>query len=110
MTVAFVSPVSMIAWMQDFSQALGQVWRPENLRQEQNRTARILMLRDRLECLLQRRISRELFGAGKKPGINFRVDSAQFRLQSRRVAFRVVHQKTWIDAEESRQQFAGRVR
>src|SRR5258707_12683984 len=68
------------------------------------------MFSDGLECVLQRRIGRELFGAGEKPGIDFRVDSAQFRLQPRRVAFGVVDQKTWIDAEESRQQFARRVR
>ena len=105
-----LSSVLMIARTQNFSEAFSQIGRPENFRQEQNRPARIFMFRDRLECVLQRRISRELFGAGKKPGIDFRVDSAQFRLQPRRVAFRVVHQETWIDAEESRQQFAGRVR
>src|SRR5260370_2500105 len=102
--------ILMITRVQDFSETFGQIGRPENFRQEQNRPTRILMLRDRLECVLQRRIRCELFGAGKKPGINFRVDGAQFRLQPRRVAFGVVHQKTWIDAEESRQQFAGRVR
>ena len=53
MPVAFVSPVSMIAWMQDFSQALGQVWRPENLRQEQNRPARVFVLRDSQERALK---------------------------------------------------------
>src|SRR5258708_33559515 len=68
------------------------------------------MFRNGQKPALKRRISCELFGAGKKPGIHFRVDSAQFRLQPRRVASRVVHQKTRIDAEESRQQFAGRVR
>src|SRR5260370_24476947 len=102
--------ILMISRVQDCSEGFGQRGRPENFRQEQNRPARILMLRDRLECVLQSRISRELFGAGKKPGIDLRVDGAQFRLQPRRVAFGVVHQETWIDAEESRQQFAGRVR
>src|SRR5260370_2164825 len=102
--------ILMITRVQDFSETFGQIGRRENFRQEQNRPARILMLRDRLECVLQSRISRELFGAGKKPGIDLRVDGAQFRLQPRRVAFGVVHQETWIDAEESRQQLAGRVR
>src|SRR6266566_2533069 len=110
MTFAFVSPVSMIAWMQDFSQALGQVWRPENLRQEQNRPARVFVLRDSQECALKHWVGRELFCACKKPRIDLCVYGAQLRLQARRVAFRVVHQKAWIDAEESRKQLAGCVR
>jgi hypothetical protein len=36
MTAALLSPVLMIARMQDFSEALGQIGRPENFRQEQN--------------------------------------------------------------------------
>ncbi len=110
MTFAFVSPVSMIAWMQDFSQALGQVWRPENLRQEQNRPARVFVLRDSQERALKHWVGRELFCACKKPRIDLCVYGAQLRLQARRVAFRVVHQKAWIDAEESRKQLAGCVR
>ncbi len=39
MTADFLPPVLMIARMQDFSEALGQIGRPENLRQEQNRPA-----------------------------------------------------------------------
>src|SRR5258708_5066220 len=106
MAAARLSPVLMIAWMQNFSEALGQVRCPENFRQKQNRPARVFMLRDGQKCALKHGISRELFGAGKKPGIDFRVDRAQFRLKTWRIAFRVVHQKTWINAEESRQQFA----
>ncbi len=66
------------------------------------------MLGDDQKRPLKRRISRELFGARKKPGIDFRVDGAQFGLQARRVAFRVVHKKARIDAEEPRQQLACR--
>src|SRR5713226_6569729 len=106
MTAALLPPVLMIGRMHDFSEALGQIGRPENFRQEQNGPARIFMLGDGQKSALKRRIRRELFGAGKKPGIDFRVDRTQFRLQPRRIAFRVVHQKTWIDAEESRQQLA----
>src|SRR5260370_14464617 len=64
------------------------------------------MFRDGQQPALKRGIRRELFGAGKKPGIDLRVDRPQFRLKPRRIPFRVVHQKTWIDAEESRQQLA----
>jgi len=32
------------------------------------------VLRDDQKCTLKRRIRRELFGAGKKPGIDFRVN------------------------------------
>ena len=46
MTVALLSSVVMIARMQDFSEALGQVRSSENLRQEQNRPARVFVLRD----------------------------------------------------------------
>src|ERR1700694_2177194 len=106
MTAALLSPILMIAVVQYFSEALGQIGRPENFRQEQNRPAGVFMLRDCQKCTLKRRIGRELFGAGIKPGIDFRFDRAQFRLKTRRIAFRVVHQKSWIDAEESRQQFA----
>src|ERR1700686_3951394 len=110
MTAALLSRVLMIAVVQYFSEALGQIGRPENLGQEQNRPARVFMLRDGQKCALKNRISRELFGAGIKPGIDFRFDRAQFRLKTWRIAFRVVHQKSWIDAEESRQQFARCVR
>ena len=67
------------------------------------------MLGDGQKCTLQHRIRRELFGAGKEPGIDFRVDGPQFRLQPGRIAFRVVHQETWVNAEESRQQLARRM-
>ncbi len=106
MAAALLSPILLIAVMQDFSEALSQVGCPKNFRQEQNRPARVFMFRDCQKCALKDGISSELFGAGKKPGINFRVDGTQFRLQSRRIAFRVVHQKTWIDAEEPRQKLA----
>ena len=101
--------ILMITRVQDFSETFGQIGRPENFRQEQNRPARILMLRDGLECVLQRRISRELFSPGKEPGVNFRVDGAQFRLQPRRVALGIVHQVPGMDLEETRQQHARRV-
>src|SRR5437879_8271244 len=68
------------------------------------------MLRDGQKRALKRRIGRKLFGAGKKPGIDFRVNGTQFRLQARRVAFWVIHEKAWIDAEEPRQQLARGVR
>src|SRR5258708_2605879 len=70
MTAALLFPVLMIALVQHFPEALGQIGRPEDLR----------------------------------------LDRAQFRLKSWRIAFRVVYQKTWIDPEESRQQFARCVR
>ena len=106
MTAALLSPVLMIAVVQDFSEALGQIGRPENFRQEQHRPARVFMLRDIEKRTLKERIGRKLFGTGKKPGIDFRVDRTQFRLKSRGIALRIVHQETWIDAEESRQQVA----
>ena len=68
------------------------------------------MFRDGEKRLLQSWISRELLGSGEKPGIDFRVNGPQLRLEPRGVAFRIVHQKSWIHAEESRQQFARCVR
>src|SRR5262250_1267544 len=56
------------------------------------------------------RISREILGAGKEPGINLGVNGAQIRLQTRRVPFRVIHEKSGIDTEEASQQVARRVR
>src|SRR5438128_2051690 len=67
------------------------------------------MLRDDQKRTLKRWISRKLFGASKKPGVNLRVNGTQFRLQARRVTFRIIHQKAWIDAEESRQQLTCRM-
>jgi len=110
MTLALMSPILMIARMQDFSESRGQVWRPENLRQEQNCPARVFVLGDGLERALKHWVGRELFGASKKPRIDLCVYGAQLRLQARRVAFRIVHQKAWIDAEKSRKQLARCVR
>src|SRR5258708_26744136 len=62
------------------------------------------------ESALKNGVCGELLSAGKKPGIDFRVNSAQFRLQPWRVTLRGVHQKSGIDAEESRQKLARRVR
>src|SRR6266576_7358153 len=102
MSVALVPSVLMIPVVQDLSETLGQVRRPKNLRQEQNRPARVFVLRDSQERTLKNWVGRELFCACKKPRIDLCVYGAQLRLQARRVAFRVVHQKAWIDAEESR--------
>src|SRR3989442_12701386 len=110
MTVALVPSVLMTAGMQNFTQAFGQVRRPENLCQEQNRAARVLVLRDGQEHTLKHWIGRELFGTGKKPRIDLRVDGPEFRLQARRVAFRVIHQEARIDTEESRQYLASWMR
>ena len=68
------------------------------------------MFRDDQERTLERRIGCELFGTGKEPGVDLRVNGAQFGLQARRVAFGIVHQKSWIDAEEPCEQLARGVR
>ena len=68
------------------------------------------MLGDRLERTLKNRIRGELLGAGKKPRIDFSVDSPQLRLKPRRIPFRIIHQEARIDTEESCQQLARRVR
>jgi len=51
------------------------------------------MLRDGQKRALKRRIGRKLFGAGKKPGIDFRVNGTAISIASRRVAFWVIHEK-----------------
>ena len=96
-----LTSIMMIAMVQNFSETLGQVRRSDNFRQEQNRAARIFVLRDGQKRALESRIGRELFGAGKKPGINLCVNGAQFGLKPRRVAFRVIHQKSRVNAEET---------
>src|SRR6266567_1828781 len=77
---------------------------------KQKRVPRIRMLRDGQKRPLKLRIRRKLLGPGKEPRIHFRVDRSQFRLQARRVAFRIVHQEPWVDPEEPRKQFSRRVR
>src|SRR5580700_8612232 len=96
--------------MQNFSQAIRQTWRAKNFRKEQKRLARILMSGDGQKTAAQFRIGGKLFGAGIEPRVDLGVHSTERGLQLRRVAFRVVHQKTWIDAEEARQQRARAMR
>ena len=100
----------MLARMQNFSQPICQTWRAKYLRKEQKRPARIIVSRDRQETAAQFRIGGKLFRAGVEPRIDLGVHNPKRGLQLRRVAFRIVHQKTWIDAEETREQRARAVR
>src|SRR5580704_4227364 len=100
----------MFGRMQNLPEPLGKTRRAKNLRKEQKGPAGIFVVRDRQKAAAKLRIGGKLFGGSIKPGVNLGVDDAQRRLQLRRVAFRIVHQKTGIDAEEARQQSARAVR
>src|SRR5580658_7733698 len=105
-----MSTALRLARMQNFSQPFRQTWRAKYLRKEQKRLARIIVSRDRQETAAQFRIGGKLFRAGVEPRIDLGVHRTKRGLQLRRVAFRIVHQKTRIDAEEARQQRARAVR
>src|ERR1700722_5036511 len=105
-----MSTALMFGRMHSPPEPLGKTRRAKNLRKEQERPARIFILRNRQKAAAEFRVGGKLFGGGVKPGVNLGVDDAQRRLQLWRVAFRIVHQKTWINAEEPRQQRARAVR
>src|SRR5579864_157323 len=105
-----MSAAVLLARMQNLSETFGQTRSTKNLRQEQKDTSRIFVFRDGQKGAAEFGIGGKLFGAGIEPGIDFGVNGAQCGLQLGRVAFRIVHQETWIDAEESRQQRARAVR
>src|SRR5713226_1958939 len=95
---------------QNLAEPVRQARRAKNLREQQKRVPRILHLGNRPECFTELRIGRELLDSGVKPGIHLGVRHAQLGLQRRGVPVRVVHEKTGIDAEEAREQFARGVR
>jgi hypothetical protein len=105
-----MSTALLLGRMQNFPEPLGKSGRAKNFRKEQKRPARIFVLRDRQEAAAKLRISGKLFGGSEKPGVNLGVNDTQRGLQLRRIAFRVVHQKTRIDAKETGQQRARAVR
>src|SRR5271163_3490013 len=90
--------------MQNFSETICQTRRAKNLREQQKRAARIFVFRDHQKTAAKLRIGSELFRAGVEPGIDLGVDGAERGLKLRRVAFRIVHQKAWIDPKETREQ------
>jgi hypothetical protein len=105
-----MSTALMLGRMQNLPETIRQARRAKNLRKEQKRPARIFVLRNRQEAAAKLRIAGKLFGSSEKPGVNLGVNDTQRRLQLRRIAFRIVHQKTGIDAEETGQQRARAVR
>jgi hypothetical protein len=100
----------MLARMQNLPETFRQTRSAKNFREEQKCAARVFVLRDYQEAAAEFRIGGKLFGAGVEPGIDLGVDGTERGLQFWRVAFRVVDEKTWIDAEETRQQRARAVR
>jgi len=98
----------LLGRMQNFAEPLGKPGRAKNFRKKQKRPARIFVLCDRQEAAAEFRIASKLFGGSEKPGVNLGVNDTQRRLQLRRIAFRIVHQKTRIDAEETGQACACR--
>src|SRR5215472_8753737 len=95
---------------QHFGEAVKQPRGAKNLGQQQKRPARVRRLGNGHERALQLRIGGKRPGPGKQPRIHFRVHGPQFRLQSRRVSFGIVHKKSRIDAEEARQEITRLVR
>src|SRR5260370_10271599 len=95
---------------QNLAEPVRQARRAKNLREQQKRVPRILYLGNRPECFTELRIGRELLDSGVKPGIHLGVRHAKLGLQRRGVPVRIVHEKTGIDAEEAREQFARGVR
>src|SRR5271154_5270411 len=99
-----------LARMQNFPETIRQARRAKNFSEQQKRPARIFVFRDHQKTAAKLRIGGELFRTGVEPGIDLGVDRAESGLQLRRVAFRIVHQKTRIDAEETREQRTSPVR
>ena len=95
---------------QDFVQPVRQPRCPKNFAQQQQRPPRIIHLSDSQQCLTERGIGGKLLDAAKQPRIDLRVLGPQIRLQPRRIALRIVHQKARINFEKPRQQLACRVR
>ncbi len=100
----------LLARMQNFAETIRQTRRAKNLRKEQQRPAGIFVFRNDQETTPEIRIGGKLFRTGKQPGIDLGVHGAKSGLQLRRVALRIVHQKSRIDAEETRQKRARAVR
>src|SRR5580704_4997619 len=109
-TRRWMTTALMLTRMQNFSETIRQSRRAKNLRKEQKCPARIFILRDDQEATAELRIGGKLFRAGVEPRVDLGVDRAERGLQLRRVALRIVHQKTGINAEETRQQRARAVR
>src|SRR5579863_6732433 len=96
----------MLGRMENFAETIGETRRAKNFREKQKRAAGIFHFCDGQEAAAKLRIGGELFGGGVEPGVDLGVDDAQGRLQLGRVAFRIVHQKAGIDAEETREKRA----
>src|SRR5882724_269558 len=95
---------------QNLGKPLRQIRAAQNLREQQNGFARIVVLRDFEKRVAHFRIGGKLLGAGVQPGIDLRVDSTKLGLQALGVALRIVDQKSRVDAEEPSQQFASGLR
>jgi hypothetical protein len=105
-----MTTVRMLARMQNLPETICQTGRAKNLGEEQQRPARIFVLRDGQKPTAKLRISGKLFRAGVQPGINLGVDSPERGLQLGRVAFRIIDQESGIHAEELREKRTRTVR
>ena len=92
--------------LQNFAEPLGQTRRAKNLTEKKKGGARILLLRNGEQRALEFRVGSELVRSRVQPGVYRGIGHAKFGLQLARKALRVVHQKTWINAEEAGEQFA----
>src|SRR5580704_5546811 len=96
--------------MQNLLEAIRQTGRAKDLCEQQERAARVFVLRDDQKATAKLRISGKLFRAGVEPGIDLRVDRPQRGLQLWRVAFRIIDQESRVDAKELRQKRTRTVR
>src|ERR1700730_1218634 len=105
-----MSPALMLGRMQNFAETLGETRRAKNFGKKQKRAAGIFHFCDGQKAAAKLWVGGELLGGGIEPGVDLGVHDAQGRLQLGRVAFRIVHQKTGIDAEETSEKRARAVR
>ena len=101
-----MSTAVVLRRMQNLAEPFGETGRAENFRKQQKSATRIFDFRDDQEGAAEFRVGGKLLSAGVEPGIDLGVDDAERRLQLGRVAFRVVHEKTGVDAEETREERA----
>src|SRR5208282_4952574 len=105
-----MSTALVLARMQTLPETVGQAWSTKNFRKKQKRATRIFVLRDGQEAAAKLRISGKLLRTGVQPGIDLGVHGTEGGLEFRCVALRIVHQKTRINTEETREQRARAVR
>ena len=72
---------------QDFAEALGKTGRAKNFSKEEQRGARVFLLRNGAQGMGEFGVRAELIGTGEEPGIHTGVGHAQFGLQFAGIAW-----------------------